>query len=281
MEILIYGLVDPRNNQIRYVGKTKQTLSKRLSQHLWEGNKSNPHKFNWITQLRNENLKPIIIELEKCDENNWVEREKFHIQELDNLTNLTQGGENGLFFTKEILDKISVGVKKAWDNIEFKENHSRRMKEYWNDEQNKIKHSAKFKGAIRTQEHKQILSNIKKEQWCDSEYKENMTKQSKELWCDETYKSKTLKYLKSDEHKNNVSQRFKGKQLSDEHKQKMSNSSKNKKPISIDNVIYESITKASIEIGLNRDLIKGRLKSKNFENYIYIKTNSEENPNAN
>ena len=108
-----------------------------------------------------------------------------------------------------------------------------------------------------------------------------MSKQSKELWNDETYKTKTLQYLKSDEHKNNVSQRFKGKQLSDEHKQKMSNSSKNKKPISIDNVIYESITKASIEIGLNRDLIKGRLKSKNFENYTYYKTNADENPNAN
>jgi hypothetical protein len=281
MEILIYGLVDPRNNQIRYVGKTKQTLTKRLSQHLWNGNKSNPHKFNWITQLKNENLKPIIIELEKCNEYNWVEREKHYINELNNLTNLTQGGENGLFFTKEILDKISVGVKKAWDNIEFKENHSKRMIEYWSIEENKINHGNKIKGAIRTQDHKDMLSNIKKEQWCDSDYKEKMSNQSKELWSNEEYRNKTLEYLKSDEHKNNVSKRFKGKILSDEHKQKMSDSNKNKKPILIDNVIYESITQASIKIGLNRDLIKGRLKSKNFENYIYIKTNSEENPNAN
>jgi trans-2-enoyl-CoA reductase len=79
-----------------------------------------------------------------------------------------------------------------------------------------------------------------------------------------------LSYLKSTEHKENVSKRFKGKKLSDEHKQKMSNSSKNKKPISIDNVIYESITSASIEIGLNRELIKSRLKSKKFANYFYI-----------
>jgi hypothetical protein len=281
MEILIYGLVDPRNNQIRYVGKTKQSLSKRLSQHLWIGNKSNPYKFNWINQLKIENIKPIIIELEKCDENNWVEREKYYINELTNLTNITQGGENGLFFTKEILDKISIGVKKVWDNIVFKENHSKKMKEFWSIKENKIKQSNKIKGAIRTQEHKEILSNIKKEQWCNLEYKENMSKQSKELWNDETYKTKTLQYLKSDEHKNNVSKRFKGKSLSIEHKQKMSDSNKNKKPILIDNVMYESITQASIKIGLNRDLIKGRLKSKNFENYIYYNINSEQKDNPN
>lgn len=42
------------------------------------------------------------------------------------------------------------------------------------------------------------------------------------------------------------------------------------KPISIDGVEYESITKASKDLNLERSLIKYRLKSKNFTEYFYI-----------
>jgi len=87
---------------------------------------------------------------------------------------------------------------------------------------------------------------------------------------DETYKEKTLKYLQSDVNKQKVSERFKGKKLSDEHKQKMSESSKNKKQIIIDNVIYESISNASKILNINRELIKGRLRSKTYPNYSYL-----------
>ena len=95
MDILIYGLVDPRTNEIRYVGKTTQTLNKRLSQHLCSNKKHNPHKFNWINQLKTLNLKPTIILIETCNDKNWVEREKHYILTIENLTNITQGGENG------------------------------------------------------------------------------------------------------------------------------------------------------------------------------------------
>lgn len=49
----------------------------------------------------------------------------------------------------------------------------------------------------------------------------------------------------------------------------MSDSSPNKKAIIIDNIEYDSITSASKILNLNRDMIKSRLKSKNFINYQY------------
>ena len=47
----------------------------------------------------------------------------------------------------------------------------------------------------------------------------------------------------------------------------MSKSSKNKQPIMVDGVKYDSINEASKLIPINRDKLKGRLKSNNFPNY--------------
>jgi hypothetical protein len=268
--IFIYGLVCPKTNEIRYVGKTKQTLKKRLQQHLWVGNKKhNPHKYNWINQLKNDNLKPIIIKIELCNKNNWVEREKYWISQYNNLTNLTQGGEEGLFFSDEIRKKISEGVKNNLTIDKLKLMSERAIK-YWSNLDNRKKQSEKIKGIIRSDKHKQIISDNKKNLWKDETYKNKMCKQSLDLWKDETYRSTVLNYLKSDKHKENVSKRFKNKKLSDEHKSKMSESCKNKKKISVNGVIYESIKNASENIPMNRDKLKQRLKSKNFQDYFYL-----------
>jgi hypothetical protein len=270
MEISIYGLVDSLTNEIRYVGKTTQTLNKRLSQHLWDKNKSNPHKFNWIQQLKSNGLKPIIILLETCDESNWVEREKFWIQKLNNLTNITQGGENGIFFTPEILEKISNGVKKAWENEDYKKRQSEKSIEYWSDLNHRKQHSIAMTGKVKPDDAKEKVSKFKKEQWDNSEYREKMSNQSKELWNDKNYQEKVLSYIQSDENKKKVSERFKGKKLNDSHKKKMSDSSKIKKPILVDGILYESITEASIKIPINRDKLRSRLKSKHFPNYTIL-----------
>ena len=55
MEVKIYGLYDPTdiNENIRYVGKTIQSLKKRLQGHIDESIKNNPstYKKNWINSL--------------------------------------------------------------------------------------------------------------------------------------------------------------------------------------------------------------------------------------
>lgn len=270
--VKIYSLKDPITNEIRYVGKTVQSLQKRLNQHLCSKKEHNTYKFRWLSKLKEQNLKPIIELLEECTDTEWVEAEKSYIQTLPNLTNLTQGGENGIFFTKEILDKISKGVKEKHKDKTYSDNLKRKRVEYWSNKDNRIKRSLlmKSRNIKLTDDHKLILCIIKKTQWQNKTYRDQMSNQSKSLWENNEYRITVLNYLQSDEHKKNVSNRFKGITLSDEHKQKMSLSRKNKKPVSIDNVIYESITNASIETGINRDCIKSRLKSKNFNTYFFI-----------
>lgn len=97
---LIYGLIDPRDGRIRYVGKTHQTLQARLCKHISERNhpdKKGYHKSAWIRCLVAIGLKPEIILLEKVVDGDWVEAEKRWIaygrsQRWD-LTNHTDGGE--------------------------------------------------------------------------------------------------------------------------------------------------------------------------------------------
>jgi group I intron endonuclease len=103
----IYGLIDPRTNQIRYVGKTNN-IKQRLFDHIRHSKLKITYKDKWICNLLSQNLKPIIVTLEECGEN-WAEREIYHISLYENLTNLTKGGEglNGYIFTEEHKNKIS------------------------------------------------------------------------------------------------------------------------------------------------------------------------------
>lgn len=87
--IYIYRLIDSRNNEVRYIGKTTNP-KRRYKQHLYDKRKS--HKSSWIQSLRKLGLKPIFEIIETCDENNWVEREKYWINQYENLTNLKEGG---------------------------------------------------------------------------------------------------------------------------------------------------------------------------------------------
>jgi len=78
----IYGLVCPTSNQIRYIGITRYSLEKRLSEHLKE-NKSKTHKQKWIKSLLKKELKPTIVLICVADESNWIELEKFYIKEIE------------------------------------------------------------------------------------------------------------------------------------------------------------------------------------------------------
>lgn len=97
--VYIYGLVDPRDNHIRYVGKTKHKLEKRLREHLFKNNlETNNYKNFWIKEILKNNLSPDIILIEECNEDDWQEREIYWIsyyRELlgNKLTNSTDGGE--------------------------------------------------------------------------------------------------------------------------------------------------------------------------------------------
>jgi hypothetical protein len=114
----IYGLVDPRSNEVRYIGKTNQKPSYRLVQHLHqaETQDGNSHLLNWLRQLLAEGLAPDIRILEVLEEwADWQERERIWIAQTRaagwRLTNMTDGGEGTLNPSKEIRQQRSERMK--------------------------------------------------------------------------------------------------------------------------------------------------------------------------
>lgn len=102
MEIVyIYGLIDPRDEliieNVRYVGKTKNDIKRRISKHIEDGRKKkNPNQKDlWIKKLLDDGIRPSYILLKESDELNWIDDEKYFIKKLNetnNLFNISSGG---------------------------------------------------------------------------------------------------------------------------------------------------------------------------------------------
>lgn len=124
----VYALIDPRNNQIKYIGVSKNPWSRMLS-HL-EGARKNPnegnkHKRYWLKQLLDLGLKPEVLIIETCDYCNPWEAEIWWIDLLRQLnyplTNIAKGGDKPPDFTGR------------HHTEKYKKNHSRFMKQYWKE----------------------------------------------------------------------------------------------------------------------------------------------------
>lgn len=121
-QYIVYGLIDPRDQQLRYIGKSNYGL-KRAKQHFEKSSrKIRSYKNNWINSVFNDGLKPSIIVLSKCDSSSDAFEEEEHLIRYFKyvgcrLTNKTNGGDG---FTK----KHSSSTKRKLSEI-GKLNHSR------------------------------------------------------------------------------------------------------------------------------------------------------------
>jgi hypothetical protein len=111
--IYIYQLRDPRDGEIRYIGKAVDPVH-RLRYHKWH-NKSG-HVGNWLEILRGLDLLPIMEIIEVSDAEAWAEREKYWIafgrEQGWKLTNITSGGEDGTFVrSRESIEKSAAALR--------------------------------------------------------------------------------------------------------------------------------------------------------------------------
>ena len=60
---IIYALVDPRNNAIRYVGRAHEPQI-RLREHIRSEREANPAKYRWLRELEKQGLLPRVEVLE-------------------------------------------------------------------------------------------------------------------------------------------------------------------------------------------------------------------------
>lgn len=98
--VKIYSLKDPITNEIRYIGKTIQTLNTRLSKHVNTCFYRRTYKECWIYSLFKKGKKPLIELVEETTSFDWETREKYWIKFYEGkvkLTNLSEGGIKGGF----------------------------------------------------------------------------------------------------------------------------------------------------------------------------------------
>lgn len=122
--VFIYVLIDPRDNEIRYVGKTVQALTDRLQAHIQRCFARTDHRSRWVAQLVRRGYRPRIELIQVTDSDHWREAEPYWIGYYRSLgcdlTNGTEGGDGGDTPTAEVRARISqklTGVKMRPDLV--------------------------------------------------------------------------------------------------------------------------------------------------------------------
>lgn len=164
--VKIYVLKHPDTLEIRYVGKTVRSLSRRLGNHIAnaKGNKHNKHLSNWIMSILKEGKRPIIELIEECDNSVWEEREKYWISQYNNLINLTKGGDGciGFIHNSETINKLRLINLGRKHTEEFKKAMSKRLKGISHSKEHSAKIAKANTGKKASEETKKRLSESHK-----------------------------------------------------------------------------------------------------------------------
>lgn len=155
MEIKIYTLASTRNlNDIRYVGKTKQTLKRRLQGHLCNAKKAKElhnyknYNYNWINHELENGYNIIITELDSLEiqeHEDWKWLEQYWISQMKawgfSLTNFTDGGDGNQnqHFSKETIELRASKIRGIPRDAETKKKISEGLKGITRSEETKQK----------------------------------------------------------------------------------------------------------------------------------------------
>lgn len=135
--VYIYGLADPRDGLIKYIGKSFDPKH-RLSDHQCSTKQERGYLLQrWLREIA---FAPVLTILEECT-NNWRVRERFWIAKLRlQLVNLRPGGESGVGATVDIENNRRCRISRARTGMRFSLAHRQRLsqkkKEYFSDVRN-------------------------------------------------------------------------------------------------------------------------------------------------
>lgn len=92
MLVEIYGLYDPETDELRYIGKAKDSQA-RLARHVYERRLDRP-VCRWIWELYDRALIPKLKVLERVEQDEWERAERRHIaaNKGPHLLNVADGG---------------------------------------------------------------------------------------------------------------------------------------------------------------------------------------------
>jgi NUMOD3 motif len=149
-DVVIYGLVDPFDGQIRYVGKATNP-HKRYRCHL--NDQTQVRRGRWIRSLLAREASPKLAILSVCDASNWQQAEQYWIAEIrargHDLTNHTDGGEGLINATNETRAKLRAAREADWSDPKIREERLRTLR----SPERRAKISAALTGLKKTPEH--------------------------------------------------------------------------------------------------------------------------------
>ncbi len=183
-KFIVYGLYDPRDNQLRYVGKSCKGMRRARSSA-----KETPstHKGNWIRQLMGAGLAPYIRVLATARSAKEVAyKEKRLISKFrkkGSLTNISDGGD-GLPFLPGLLNpsknpeikiKMKASLIEAYKNPDLLNTHRDMAKKRWLDPEYRKKVILKSKTRW-TDEVRKKTSDLLKKRWEDKSIRNRFAK---------------------------------------------------------------------------------------------------------
>lgn len=126
--MIIYVLVDPRTEEVRYVGATRKSLDERLRIHVASAQLATnvAPRYVWLRELAAADVTPEILRIDACDEDDWAAYEDAWIayfrESGDDLLNVKSGGGG----------PRSTAVRKRWTD-EQKQRQSDTLKRAMQD----------------------------------------------------------------------------------------------------------------------------------------------------
>ncbi len=126
----IYALVDPRNNRVRYIGKSDDP-QKRLLEHYKEtiSKNHNPYMTRWLNKLSRMSLEPEVMVVDEVPKHCWPKYEKAWIRSMKaaygkQIINIHEGGTGGDTMSGR---KHSLETRQKMSNV-ARENRSNRAR---------------------------------------------------------------------------------------------------------------------------------------------------------
>lgn len=127
--VYIYALIDPRDNQVRYIGKANNPED-RYKNHYNSARDKDTHKRNWINNIRKDGLRPELLILDEVPIDNWQYWERFYISLYKtygfNLVNYTNGGDGATLSNRGSWKKGNVPHNKG---VPCKEETKKKIKD--------------------------------------------------------------------------------------------------------------------------------------------------------
>jgi len=234
---IIYKIYNSFNGKV-YVGKTKQSLSKRIYSHMLLL-KKNKHYNKYLQSAWNIDKDSFeFSEIERCEDSNWAEREVFWISKLNSRDenygyNLTLGGDGGVGRTVSDYEKsllIERNKNRVWTD-EMRKNTGIKTREWQKNYWTKEKREAQ---GLRAKNYS--ITHGKRGGWK----------------CSEEFKAKRREYMSTFKHSEET-----------KNKLKKIRESVSKKVICIEhNIVLSSIKEAARYANTSKSNVKGVLEGK-------------------